>query len=188
MAKLYFYYSTMNAGKSTLLLQANYNYIEKGMKTFLLSPYIDSRKEQGKIYSRIGISRRAETYKSNTDLFNMIEIQRKKVDCVLVDEAQFLSKNQVIQLTNIVDYLNIPVLTYGLKSDFQAESFEGSKYLLIWSDKIIEVKTICHCGRKSTHVLRLNKDTVVRSGSQIHIGGEESYSSVCRKHFKEGKF
>ncbi|QLB12374.1 thymidine kinase [Bisgaardia hudsonensis] len=188
MAKLYFYYSTMNAGKSTTLLQSDYNYRERNMNTLVYTAAIDNRFGLGKVTSRIGISRQANLFNNDTDLFVEIKAQQQqnKLHCILVDEAQFLTKDQVYQLSDVVDKLNIPVLCYGLRTDFQAELFEGSKYLLAWADQLEELKTICYCGRKANFVLRLNgKGEVVKQGEQIQIGGNDSYTSVCRKHYKE---
>jgi thymidine kinase len=186
MAKLYFYYSAMNAGKSTSLLQSSYNYQERGMRTFLLTPEIDSRVEVGKITSRIGLEATAATFNANTDLFQMVSAEHKNaaLGCVMVDEAQFLSREQVIQLSQISDECNIPVLAYGLRTDFLGEPFEGSKYLLAWADNLKELKAICHCGRKATMVLRVDEaGNVASEGAQIEIGGNDRYVSVCRKHF-----
>lgn len=188
MAKLYFYYSTMNAGKSTTLLQSAYNYHERNMNTLVYTAAIDDRFGVGKVTSRIGISQPAHLFDKETDLF--IEIQaylsKQALHCVLVDEAQFLTKKQVQQLSEVVDKLHIPVLCYGLRTDFQAELFEGSQYLLAWADQLEELKTICHCGRKANFVLRLNEQgEVVTKGAQIQIGGNDSYISVCRYHYKE---
>ena len=188
MAKLYFNYSSMNAGKSTMLLQANHNYIERGMKPEIFTSNLDSRFGKGEIVSRIGLKSKSNIFTTKTDIY--IEIYnlkiKKNVDCVLIDEAQFLTKDQVSQLGKIVDLLNIPVLTFGIRTDFQGNLFEGSKYLLAWADNLREIKTICHCGRKATMVLRLNENgQIVKEGSQIEIGGEEKYVSVCRKHFNE---
>lgn len=188
MAKLYFYYSTMNAGKSTTLLQSSYNYRERDMNTLVYTAAIDDRFGVGKVTSRIGLSQDAFLFRSETNLFDEINahLKKEKVHCVLVDEAQFLSKQQVYQLSNIVDKLKIPVLCYGLRTDFQAELFEGSKYLLAWSDQLEELKTICYCGRKANFVLRLNdQGEVIKEGAQIQIGGNDSYLSVCRLHYKE---
>ena len=188
MAKLYFYYSTMNAGKSTTLLQSDYNYRERNMNTLIYTAAIDDRFGAGKVSSRIGIHREANLFHKDTDLFAEIaqHTEQQKLHCILVDEAQFLTKTQVYQLSNVVDELNIPVLCYGLRTDFQAELFEGSKYLLAWADQLEELKTICHCGRKANFVLRLNEQgKVVKDGEQIQIGGNDSYLSVCRLHFKE---
>jgi thymidine kinase len=187
MAKLHFYYSAMNAGKTTLLLQSNYNYQERGMSTLLFTPQIDNRFGERKITSRIGLEAEANTFEINTDLFNLVKnfIKHEKIHCVLLDEAQFLTKEQVLQLTEIVDQLNIPVLAYGLRSDFQGNPFEGSKYLLTWAESLSEIKTICHCGKKAIMTLRIGPDgNPVLEGEQINIGGNESYISVCRKHSK----
>ena len=188
MAKLYLYYSTMNAGKSTTLLQSSYNYRERDMNTLVYTAAIDDRFGVGKVTSRIGISQDAFLFRSETNLFDEINeyLKKEKVHCVLVDEAQFLSKQQVYQLSDVVDKLNIPVLCYGLRTDFQAELFEGSKYLLAWADQLEELKTICYCGRKANFVLRLNdQGEVIKEGAQIQIGGNDSYLSVCRLHYKE---
>lgn len=188
MAKLYFYYSSMNAGKSTTLLQSAYNYQERGMHPLVYTAAIDDRYGVGKVSSRIGISQNACLFDSTSDLLMEINQanQQEKVHCVLVDEAQFLTKAQVYQLSEVVDQLNIPVLCYGLRTDFQAELFEGSRYLLAWADQLEELKTICHCGKKANFVIRLNeKGEVVKDGAQIQIGGNDSYLSVCRRHFKE---
>lgn len=188
MAKLYFYYSTMNAGKSTTLLQSSYNYRERNMNTMVYTAAIDDRFGVGKVTSRIGISQEAHLFNSHSDLFQEIakQNQQEKIHCVLVDEAQFLTKHQVYQLSDVVDKLNIPVLCYGLRTDFQAELFEGSKYLLAWADQLEELKTICYCGRKANFVLRLNaQGEVIKEGEQIQIGGNDRYLSVCRYHYKE---
>ncbi|MBK2126144.1 thymidine kinase [Fangia hongkongensis] len=188
MAKLHFYYSTMNAGKSTTLLQSDYNYRERGMNTLLLAPKFDDRFGVGKISSRIGLSAEATLYDDKTNLKHVIEreLAKRAIHCVLVDESQFLTKKQVLELSDVVDYLNIPVLAYGLRNDFQSEPFEGSKYLLTWADQLIEIKTICHCGKKATHVVRVDeKGEVIKSGEQLEIGGNDRYVAVCRKHFKE---
>jgi thymidine kinase len=191
MAKLYFYYSSMNAGKSTALLQSSYNYHERGMRTLLLAPELDNRYGAGKVTSRIGIEAEATTFRNEDDLFEVIEkrLAEEPVHCVLVDEAQFLTKDQVFQLSEITDKLNVPVLAYGLRTDFQGEPFEGSKYLLAWSDNLKELKAICHCGSKATMVVRFDGDgNAVTEGSQIEIGGNDRYVSMCRKHFKEKFF
>lgn len=188
MAKLHFYYSAMNAGKTTTLLQSNYNYLERGMSTLLFTPKIDNRYGIGKITSRIGLEAEAEIFDNNTDLFTQIEQRRAQqpINCVLVDEAQFLTKKQVEQLTDIVDDLDIPVLAYGLRTDFLGNPFEGSQYLMAWAESLSEIKTICHCGRKATHVLRVDEQgNAVISGDQIAIGGNDLYVSVCRQHYKE---
>jgi len=188
MAKLYFYYSAMNAGKSTVLLQSSYNYNERNMDTLLLVPQIDNRYEVGKIASRIGLTGAAKAFSRDENLYEITvkENHSKKINCVLVDEAQFLTKQQVSQLCDITDGLNIPVLTYGLRSDFRGEPFEGSLYLLIWADSLIELKTICHCGKKATMNMRIDGNgNAVLSGEQIEIGGNDRYVSVCRRHHKE---
>jgi thymidine kinase len=191
MAKLYFYYSSMNAGKSTNLLQSSYNYKERGMHTLVLAPSFDDRFGAGKVTSRIGIETDATTFNSETNLLDIVSAAhaQEKLHCVLIDEAQFLTRDQVFQLSELTDKLNIPVLAYGLRTDFQGEPFEGSKYLLAWSDNLKEIKAICHCGRKATMVLRTDADgNPVTEGSQVEIGGNDRYVSMCRKHFKEQFF
>jgi thymidine kinase len=177
----------MNAGKSTVLLQSSYNYQEKGIDTLLFTPAVDNRFGQDIICSRIGLSSNAVSFNSEFNLFDYTENQlldNPNLGCVLLDEAQFLTKIQVKQLTAIVDKLNIPVLTYGLRSDFRGESFEGSQYLLIWADNLIEIKTICHCGKKAIMNARINDEgKIVKLGEQLEIGGNERYISMCRKHF-----
>lgn len=188
MAKLYFYYSSMNAGKSTTLLQSSYNYQERGMNTLVYTAAIDDRYGVGKVASRIGISQEAHLFNGQTDLFADISqhITKEKLHCILIDESQFLTKQQVYQLTEVVDKLKIPVLCYGLRTDFQAELFEGSRYLLAWADQLEELKTICYCGRKAGFVIRMNeKGEAVKDGDQIQIGGNDTYLSVCRQHYKE---
>ncbi|MDH3352189.1 MAG: thymidine kinase [Gammaproteobacteria bacterium] len=188
MAKLYFYYSSMNAGKSTALLQSSYNYRERGMNTLVLAPEFDDRYGAGKVTSRIGIEADAATFRPTDDLLKIVQAQSKDdpLHCVLIDEAQFLTKEQVFQLGEVTDTLNIPVLAYGLRTDFQGEPFEGSKYLLAWSDNLKELKAICHCGSKATMVVRFDESgNAVTEGSQIEIGGNDRYVSMCRKHFKE---
>src|ERR1044071_4406552 len=187
MAKLYFYYSTMNAGKSTALLQASHNYEERGMRTLLYTAQVDSRLG-GQIHSRIGIARDARHFHARLDMRNDIfaEHQRAAVACVLVDEAQFLTPAQVRELGAVVDELNIPVLCYGLRTDFRGELFPGSAQLLAWADNLVELKTICHCGRKAIMVVRVKADgTAEREGAQIEFGGNEGYGSLCRKHFSQ---
>jgi thymidine kinase len=181
----------MNAGKSTILLQSSYNYRERGMETLIFVPSIGTRYEKGKIASRIGLESEAVNF---TPQENIFELAKKylalspKIRCVLVDEAHFLTKAQVWQLTEIVDECGIPVLAYGLRSDFRGEPFESSQYLLVWAEDLIEIKTICHCGRKATMNLRIDeKGHAVQSGAQFEIGGNERYVAVCRKHFKESK-
>ena len=191
MAKLYFYYSSMNAGKSTALLQSSYNYKERGMNTLVLAPDLDDRYGVGKVTSRIGIEAEAITFRPEDDLLQVVEshCENSPLSCVLIDEAQFLTKEQVFQLGEVTDKMNIPVLAYGLRTDFRGEPFEGSKYLLAWSDNLKELKAICHCGSKATMVVRFGEDGVaIREGSQIEIGGNDRYVSMCRKHFKEKFF
>jgi len=188
MAKLYFYYSSMNAGKSTALLQSSYNYKERGMDTLVLTPMLDDRYGAGKVTSRIGIDAEATVFRRDDDLYALAEGLHKQdaLHCVLIDEAQFLTRDQVFELSDVTDKLNIPVLAYGLRTDFQGEPFEGSKYLLAWSDNLKELKAICHCGSKATMVLRMDGDgNAVTEGSQVEIGGNDRYISMCRKHFKE---
>ena len=188
MAKLYFNYSSMNAGKSTMLLQANHNYQERGMSTIIYTSSVDDRYGKKEIVSRIGLKAESNIFSSNTNIYEeVISFNKdKRVDCVLIDEAQFLSKDQVAQLGQIVDDLNIPVLTFGIRTDFKGNLFEGSEYLLAWADNLKEIKTVCHCGRKATMVLRLDKNgNVIEEGDQIEVGGNEKYVSICRKHFYE---
>ena len=190
MSKLYFYYSSMNAGKSTVLLQSSYNYQERGMNTLVFTPALDTRYGPGKVGSRIGLSAPARVISGDDDLLAITraELERQAIACVLVDEAQFLSKVHVQQLTDICDVLRIPVLCYGLRTDFQGNLFEGSLWLLAWADNLIEIKTICHCGRKATMVIRLDAGgKPVKEGAQIEIGGNERYVSACRRHFKESQ-
>jgi thymidine kinase len=191
MAKLYFYYSSMNAGKSTNLLQSSYNYKERGMNTLVLAPMLDDRYGEGRVTSRIGLESEATTFRTDTNLLEVVEETRavKPLHCVLIDEAQFLTRDQVFQLSEVTDDLNIPVLAYGLRTDFQGEPFEGSKYLLSWADNLKELKAICHCGSKATMVLRMDENgNAVTQGSQVEIGGNDRYVSMCRKHFKEAYF
>lgn len=188
MAQLYFYYSAMNAGKSTALLQSAYNYEERGHKIVLYTAQLDHRYGEGKITSRLGISRSAHTFHSSSDIFSEVVSHQttQPIDCILIDEAQFLSKQQVMQLVHIVDDLDIPVLTYGIRTDFLGETFPGSQYLLAWADKLNELKTICHCGRKANFVVRLDEEGhPIHGGEQVQVGGNERYESVCRKHFKD---
>ncbi|MDO6486984.1 thymidine kinase [Colwellia sp. 6_MG-2023] len=188
MAQLYFYYSSMNAGKSTHLLQSSYNYNERGLKTVLYTAQIDDRYAKGKVTSRLGINSDAHLFVQETDLLTEITAIKNetKIACVLIDEAQFLTKTQVKQLTDIVDNLNIPVLAYGIRTDFLGQTFTGSAALLAWADKLVELKTICHCGRKANFVIRLNSDgKAATGGEQVEVGGNERYQAVCREHFKE---
>ena len=188
MAKLYFNYSTMNAGKSTVLLQAAHNYAERGMKTYLLTAQFDNRAGEGRIASRIGIGEAADTFSISDDLYRKIEhrITVGPCACVFIDEAQFLSSEQVWQLARAVDDLGVPVMTYGLRVDFQGELFPGSATLLALADEMREVRTICFCGKKATMVVRKDANgDVVTGGNQVQIGGNESYVSLCRRHWRE---
>ncbi len=188
MAKLYFHFSTMNAGKSTLLLQASYNYRERGMQTYLLTARLDSRAGQGRIASRIGIADEADMFDAETDLFALIAARRSDgpLDCVFLDEAQFLTADQVWQLARAVDDLGLPVMCYGLRVDFRGTLFPGSAALLALADEMREVRTICHCGKKATMVVRRGPDgKALRDGAQVQIGGNETYVSLCRRHWRE---
>ena len=190
MAKLYFNYSSMNAGKSTALLQANHNYLERGMKTKMFTFSGDNRYEENRIVSRIGISADALPFSEDTDLFQSLIEDKDQIEikCVLIDEAQFLTKEQVAQLGRIVDELDTAVLAFGIRTDFQGELFEGSKYLLAWADNLKEIKTVCWCGRKATMVVRLDKEgNIVSQGEQLEIGGNEKYVPLCRAHFNKKK-
>ncbi|MBF13619.1 MAG: thymidine kinase [Legionellales bacterium] len=185
MAKLYFYYSAMNAGKTTNLLQSDHNYRERGMTTLLFTPELDDRKAVGIIRSRIGIEQRGIIFNNHDNLFNIVQTASlAPIHCVLVDEAQFLSRYQVKQLSQIVDTLSIPVLAYGIRTDFLGHLFEGSQSLLAWADELIELKTICDCGRKATMNLRIDqRGNPIKSGKKIQIGSNESYISKCRRCF-----
>jgi len=188
MAQLYFYYSSMNAGKSTHLLQSSYNYRERNLHTVLYTAKIDDRFAYGKVSSRLGIESDAKLFDKSNDFYKEIKDshQQQKVDCLLIDEAQFLTSAQVKQLTDIVDLLHIPVLAYGIRTDFLGETFSGSAALLAWADKLVELKTICHCGRKANFVIRLDgQGNAVKAGEQVEVGGNERYEPLCRAHFKE---
>ena len=188
MAQLYFYYSAMNAGKSTTMLQSSFNYQERGMNPVIFTAKIDNRFGEGKVSSRIGLEADAELFTVETHLFDHIATlnEKQKVHCVLIDESQFLTKEQVHQISDVVDTLKIPVLCYGLRTDFRGELFTGAQYLLAWADKLIELKTVCHCGRKANMVLRTDENGVaLADGDQVEIGGNERYVSVCRKHYKD---
>ena len=188
MAKLYFYYSAMNAGKTTNLLQSRYNYAERGMNTLVIKPRIDSRSGENRVRSRIGLEAEAVDVDPSINLLDLVQnaSEGQPIHCVLVDEAQFLSADQVDQLTEVVDALNIPVLAYGLRTDFLGALFEGSRQLLALADELREIKTVCHCGRKATMVVRFDGEgQPMHSGDQIQIGGNETYVSMCRRHFKE---
>lgn len=187
MAKLYFYFSAMNAGKSTTLLQSSYNYKERGMDTLLFAPNLDTRFGPPMVYSRIGLKQEAVIFDADFDFFEYTQKQlTPSLKCVLIDEAHFLKKNQVASLVKITKKLGIPVLTYGLRSDFLGEPFEGSKYLLAWAEEMTEIKTICHCGRKATMNMRIDSEgKPLTQGHQIQVGGNESYASMCMHHFTE---
>ena len=190
MAKLHFYYSAMNAGKSTALLQANHNYGERGMETILLTAALDDRAGRGVIKSRIGIETQAVAFEKGDDLAEIVRAKAagQSIGCVLIDEAQFLTRKQVSELTDLVDHDGIPVLAYGLRTDFRGETFEGSQYLLAWADDIREIKAICSCGKKATMNARVNADgKIERDGNQIEIGGNERYVSLCRKCFTDSE-
>jgi thymidine kinase len=188
MAKLYFYYAAMNAGKSTTLLQADFNYRERGMETMLWTAAFDDRSGAGTVGSRIALSAPAHTYSAETDLFEAVgeELKKRELHCVLVDEAQFLTRGHVLQLCRIADELSIPVLCYGLRTDFRANLFEGSAALLALADALIELKAVCECGRKATMNLRVDAEGhAVASGAQTEIGGNDRYIALCRRHFFE---
>ena len=188
MAKLYFSYSAMNAGKTTILLQASHNYNERGMNTLLLTAQLDHRAGEGVIASRIGLSSKAFTFSAASKLYDLIKEQNqiKELSCILVDEAQFLTDEQVWQLAKVADRLNIPVMCYGLRTDFQGELFPGSARLLALADNVREIRTICHCGKKATMVVRQTEDgQIVQEGEQIEIGGNDKYISLCRIHWAE---
>jgi thymidine kinase len=188
MAKLYFYYSAMNAGKSTTLLQSSYNYVERGMQVLLFAPTLDDRLGRTAVQSRIGLTQDAIGFDTNTDFFEYV-LEKKdclpNLRCVLIDEVHFLKKEQIKQLTRITTELCLPVLCYGLRSDFRGEPFEGSSYLLAWAEEITEIKTICHCGKKATMNIRIDQNgNPIEEGNQFQVGGNESYISVCMQHFR----
>ncbi|MBR9651013.1 thymidine kinase [Thalassovita aquimarina] len=188
MAKLYFHYSTMNAGKSTVLLQASYNYRERGMNTYVLTAGFDNRAGSGKVASRIGIDCDADTFNAGDDLYARVaeRLQDGPIACIFIDESQFLDKDQVWQLARVVDDLNVPVMCYGLRVDFRGELFPGSAALLALADEMREVRTICHCGKKATMVVRMGPDgTALKEGAQVQIGGNETYVSLCRRHWRD---
>lgn len=187
MAKLYFNYSTMNAGKSTVLLQAAHNYRERGMVPYLITAQLDNRAGEGRIASRIGIAQGADTFHAKEDVFTKVAARLKSgpCACIFVDEAHFLTDRQVWQLARAVDDLGIPIMCYGLRVDFQGRLFPGSAALLALSDEMREIRTICHCGKKASMVIRKDaKGQVVREGAQVQIGGNESYVSLCRRHWR----
>jgi thymidine kinase len=188
MAKLYFHYSTMNAGKSTALLQASHNYREGGMTTYLMTARMDDRAGPGRIASRIGIAEDADTFAPDADMFAKIagQLALGPVACIFIDEAQFLTKPQVWELARAVDDLGVPVMCYGLRVDFRGELFPGSAALLAWADEMREVRTICHCGKKATMVVRKGPDgRALQDGEQVQIGGNETYVSLCRRHWRQ---
>lgn len=189
MAQLYYRYSTMNAGKSIELIKVAYNYEERGKTVMTLIPSVDDRYGRGVITSRIGVQREGRTISEDSNILELFmkENERKKIDCVLIDECQFLKKHQVQELAEIVDSFDVPVLAYGLKNDFRNEMFEGSYYMLIYADKIEEIKTICWCGRKATMVARVANGKIVKQGQQIVVGGNDMYVSLCRKHYNDGR-
>ena len=189
MAKLFFYYSAMNAGKTTTLLQSAWNYHERGMRTLIITPRLDNRAGEGVVSSRIGLKSKATVFRAEDDLLALVEAdiaERGKLDCVLVDEAQFLARSQVWQLSDVVDKLKIPVLCYGLRTDFRGHAFEGSAELLAIADELIELKTICHSGSKATMVVRVDENgRALKSGPQVEIGGNDRYVSVSRAEYKK---
>ena len=189
MAKLYFYYSAMNAGKTTTLLQSAHNYRERGMRTLILTPRLDDRAGGGRVASRIGLQAEGTAFECDDDLQRLVErdiAAHGSLHCVLVDESQFLSRTQVWQLTEVVDALRIPVLCYGLRTDFRGELFQGSQHLLAWADELVEIKTICHSGSKATMTVRVDENGfAVQAGPQVEIGGNERYVSVSRAEFKK---
>lgn len=191
MAKVHFYYSAMNAGKSTMLLQSSHNYQERGMDTLLLCPSIDDRVQTGFISTRIGLQKKATLFHPDSDLFSLMSqavANNPVIKCVLIDEAHFLTKEQVAQCGHIADDMDIPVLAYGLRSDFRGEPFVGGLYLLVSADVLTEIKTICHCGNKATMNMRIDEQGLcTREGEQVMIGGNEAYVSTCRKHFLRGE-
>lgn len=188
MAKLYFHYSTMNAGKSTVLLQAAHNYVERGMSPYLMTAQFDNRAGDGRIASRIGIGQAADTFNQDENLFEKITARLKSgaCACIFIDEAQFLSADQVWQLARAVDDLGVPIMCYGLRVDFQGQLFPGSATLLALADEMREVRTICHCGKKATMVVRRDASgRAIKEGAQVQIGGNETYVSLCRRHWRE---
>lgn len=191
MSSLHFHYSTMNAGKSALLLKDNHNYLERGMKTLVLKPSIDTREGEAVVRSRMGQETPCILFSPEEDLYTFIgdlSIENPKVMCVFIDEVQFLTKEQVIQLTEVVDLLDIPVMTYGLRTDFQGNLFEGSSMLFARANRLVEIRTICWCGKRANMVLRLDENgEVVREGKQVEVGGNDTYVSVCRYHHRIGK-
>ena len=189
MAALHFIYSTMNAGKSTALLQASHGYRERGLETMVFTSSKDDRYGESEVVSRVGLRSPAHTYSESENILKMVhdENEKHELSCILIDEAQFLTKDQVKQLGKIVDELKITVMAFGIRTDFQGELFEGSKYLLAWADKLKELRAVCHCGSKATMIVRVSEDgSIMRSGDQVEIGGNERYLSLCRKCFYSG--
>ncbi len=189
MAALHFIYSTMNAGKSTALLQASHGYRERGLETMIFTSSKDDRYGESEVVSRVGLRSPAHTYSESDNILKMVhdENEKHELSCILIDEAQFLTKDQVKQLGKIVDELKITVMAFGIRTDFQGELFEGSKYLLAWADKLKELRAVCHCGSKATMIVRVSEDgSIMRSGDQVEIGGNERYLSLCRKCFYSG--
>lgn len=189
MAQLYYRYSTMNAGKSLEIIKVANNYEERNKNVLCLTPAVDDRDDAGMINSRVGLKREAVTVRDDTNIMSLFMRMNgnRQIDCVLVDECQFLKKHHVQELAEIVDSFDVPVLTYGLKNDFKNELFEGAYYLLVYADKIEEIKTICWCGRKATMIARVEDGKIVKQGDQIVIGGNEMYVSLCRKHYNDGR-
>lgn len=189
MSQLYYRYSTMNAGKSLELIKVAYNYRERGKNILILVPEVSEREKKGMVVSRVGLEIEAAAVDEDTNLLELFieKTKNKDIDCVLIDEGQFLKKHQVQELTEIVDSFDTPVMVYGLKNDFRNELFEGSYYLLVYSDKIEEIKTICWCGRKATMVARISDGKFVKTGEQIQVGGNSMYVSLCRKHYNDGR-
>ena len=189
MAALHFIYSTMNAGKSTALLQASHGYRERGLETMVFTSSKDDRYGESEVVSRVGLRTSAHTYSESDNILAMVRDvnEKNRLSCVLIDEAQFLTKDQVKQLGKIVDELNVTVMAFGIRTDFQGELFEGSKYLLAWADRLKELRAVCRCGSKATMIVRVSEDgSITRSGDQVEIGGNERYLSLCRKHFYSG--
>ena len=189
MAALHFIYSTMNAGKSTALLQASHGYRERGLETMVFTSSKDDRYGESEVVSRVGLRSPAHTYSESDNILKMVhdENEKHELSCILIDEAQFLTKDQVKQLGKIVDELKITVMAFGIRTDFQGELFEGSKYLLAWAVKLMELRAVCHCGSIATMIVRVSEDgSIMRSGDQVEIGGNERYLSLCRKCFYSG--
>ncbi len=188
-AKLYFRYGAMGASKTANALMVEHNYKERDQFALLYKPSVDNRYGEDKVKSRIGISNTGRIISKQMDIYNDVksELKNKEINCIIIDEAQFLSKKNIIELCRIVDELNIPVIAYGLRTDFKGELFEGSMWLLALSDSIEEIKTVCFCGKKAIMNARIQNDKLVKTGDQIQIGGNESYIALCRKHWNEGK-